>query len=163
RGTFRRPWHLRSRAWPGRAVLREPQRYSQAGNARDGADRRRAAGGSDSRPAHPADLSGGMPERAGRGRPDRGGRRQAGGGVLYQEANDPQLIARLPASDVQQLEARTRALRLGALPPAPSHRFQGRSRELLALERLLHQQPYAVVRGQGGAGKTTLAAELARW
>jgi tetratricopeptide (TPR) repeat protein len=83
--------------------------------------------------------------------------------VLYQEANDPQLIARLPPGDVQQLEARTRALRLGALPPAPSHRFQGRSRELLALERLLHQNPYAVVRGQGGAGKTTLAAELARW
>jgi tetratricopeptide (TPR) repeat protein len=83
--------------------------------------------------------------------------------VLYQEANDPQLIARLPPDAVQQLEARTRALRLGALPPAPSHRFQGRSRELLALERLLHQQPYAVVRGQGGAGKTTLAAELARW
>jgi tetratricopeptide (TPR) repeat protein len=83
--------------------------------------------------------------------------------VLYQEANDPQLIDRLPPSDVQQLEARTRALRLGALPPAPAHRFQGRSRELLALERLLHDQPYAVVRGQGGAGKTTLAAELARW
>jgi tetratricopeptide (TPR) repeat protein len=83
--------------------------------------------------------------------------------VLYQEANDPQLIARLPPSDVQQLEARTRALRLGALPPTPSHRFQGRSRELLALERLLHDQSYAVVRGQGGAGKTTLAAELARW
>ena len=30
-------------------------------------------------------------------------------------------------------------------------------------ERLLHNQPYAVVRGQGGAGKTTLAVELARW
>src|SRR5215208_42781 len=58
---------------------------------------------------------------------------------------------------------RARALRLGALAPAPSHRFQGRSRELLALERLLHDQPYAVLRGQGGAGKTTLATELARW
>ena len=34
----------------------------------------------------------------------------------------------------------------------------------MALERLLHNQPsYAVVCGQGGAGKTTLAVELARW
>ena len=34
---------------------------------------------------------------------------------------------------------------------------------MLALERLLHDYPYAVVRGQGGMGKTTLAVELARW
>ena len=83
--------------------------------------------------------------------------------VLYREAHDPQLITRLPAREVQQIEARTRELRLGGLPAAPPHRFQGRSRELLALERLLHENPYAVLRGQGGAGKTTLAAELARW
>ncbi|MGH8733907.1 MAG: hypothetical protein ACREVB_09520, partial [Burkholderiales bacterium] len=38
-----------------------------------------------------------------------------------------------------------------------------RSRELLALERLLRVERYAVVRGQGGEGKTALAAELARW
>src|SRR5439155_1339789 len=58
--------------------------------------------------------------------------------------------------------AKHRQLRLGALPELP-HQFQGRSRELLKLERLLSNEPYAVVRGQGGAGKTTLAAELARW
>src|SRR5262249_47977973 len=38
--------------------------------------------------------------------------------------------------------------------------------ELLALQRLLRQGSsarYAVVRGQGGEGKTALAAEFARW
>ena len=49
------------------------------------------------------------------------------------------------------------------MPELTTHEFQGRSRELLALERLLHRERYAVVRGQGGAGKTTLAVELARW
>jgi hypothetical protein len=33
----------------------------------------------------------------------------------------------------------------------------------LALQRLLHDERYAVVRGQGGEGKTALAAEFARW
>lgn len=82
--------------------------------------------------------------------------------VLYQEEQDPQLITKLPAKEVQQLQAKQRRLSLGELPDLP-HEFQGRSRELLALERLLHRAPYAVVRGQGGAGKTTLAVELARW
>jgi hypothetical protein len=41
--------------------------------------------------------------------------------------------------------------------------FVGRSRDLLALERLLRQERWAVIRGQGGEGKTALAAELARW
>src|SRR6266508_1678769 len=83
--------------------------------------------------------------------------------VLYQEEHDPQLITKLPPQHVQQLQAQGRRLNLGALPDEPPHRFHGRSRELLALERLLHVHPYAVLRGQGGAGKTTLAAELARW
>lgn len=83
--------------------------------------------------------------------------------VLYQEEQDPQLITKLAPAAVQQLQEKQRRLRLGALPDPPPHAFQGRSRELLALERLLSDQPYAVIRGQGGAGKTTLAAELARW
>ncbi|MBV9786777.1 MAG: CHAT domain-containing protein, partial [Chloroflexi bacterium] len=83
--------------------------------------------------------------------------------VLYQEENDPQLITKLFPEAVQQIQAQQRRLSLGALPDPPSHHFQGRSRELLELERLLVDQPYAVVRGQGGAGKTTLAVELARW
>ena len=83
--------------------------------------------------------------------------------VLYQEEHDPQLITALLPQAVRQLQAQQRRLSLGALPEPPSHHFQGRSRELLALERLLHDHPYAVVRGQGGMGKTTLAVELARW
>ena len=83
--------------------------------------------------------------------------------MLYQEEQDPQLITKIPPEVVQQLAATERRLSLGDLPPAPSYHFQGRSRELLALERLLYSQPWAVVRGIGGQGKTTLAVELARW
>jgi tetratricopeptide (TPR) repeat protein len=83
--------------------------------------------------------------------------------VLYQEEQDPQLVTKLPPEDVRQLEGQKRRLSLGELPEPPAHRFVGRSRELLALERLLQAEPYAVIRGQGGEGKTTLAAELARW
>ena len=83
--------------------------------------------------------------------------------VLYQEERDPQLITTLPPQTVQRLQARQRRLSLGDLPEPPPHAFVGRSRELLALERLLHAEAYAVVRGPGGIGKTTLGTELARW
>jgi tetratricopeptide (TPR) repeat protein len=83
--------------------------------------------------------------------------------VLYQEEQDPQLITKIPPPVVQQLAATNRRLSLGDLPEPPPYHFQGRSRELLGLERLLHHDPWAVVRGTGGQGKTTLAAELARW
>jgi tetratricopeptide (TPR) repeat protein len=83
--------------------------------------------------------------------------------VLYQERQDPQPITSLPAAEVDRLAAKARTLRLGALPEPPEHHFQGRSRELLALERHLHRRQWAVVRGTGGQGKTTLAVELARW
>src|ERR1043166_3309045 len=83
--------------------------------------------------------------------------------VLYQEEQDPQLINRLPPAEVQQLQAAQRRLSLGRLPDPPPHDFQGRSRELLALERLLAAEAYVAIRGQGGEGKTTLAVELARW
>jgi hypothetical protein len=53
--------------------------------------------------------------------------------VLYQEANDPRLIDKLPPREVQQIEAQSRQRSFGGLPPTPAHRFQGRSRELLAL------------------------------
>jgi tetratricopeptide (TPR) repeat protein len=82
--------------------------------------------------------------------------------VLYQEEQDAQLVTRLPSEDVRQLQAAQRRLSLGHLPELP-HEFQGRSRELLKLERLLAREPYAVIRGRGGEGKTTLAVELARW
>ncbi len=83
--------------------------------------------------------------------------------VLYQGCLDPQLFTAKPPKAVRQLQAQQRCLSLGALPEPPAHTFIGRSRELLALERLLYEHPYAVVRGQSGAGKTTLAVELARW
>ncbi len=83
--------------------------------------------------------------------------------VLFQEEQDPQLINRLPGEAVQRLQQQQAQLRLGALPATPAHAFHGRSRQLLAFERLLHTHNYAVVRGTGGAGKTTLAVELARW
>jgi hypothetical protein len=83
--------------------------------------------------------------------------------VLYQEEHDPQLVTRLPPKEVRELQQKARTLSLGELPGKPAHDFIGRSHELLALERLLVDEPYAVIRGQGGEGKTTLAAELARW
>jgi tetratricopeptide (TPR) repeat protein len=84
--------------------------------------------------------------------------------VLYQEKDDPQLFTATPAPQTKEdLRSRLRA-RLGAVPPEPADTgFVGRSRDLLALERLLRQERWAVVRGQGGEGKTALAAELARW
>ncbi|MFN9622162.1 MAG: tetratricopeptide repeat protein, partial [Cyanobacteriota bacterium] len=77
---------------------------------------------------------------------------------------DPQLFATTPAPQTREdLQARLRA-RLGEVPPEPVETgFVGRSRELLVLERLLRQERWAVLRGQGGEGKTALAAELARW
>ena len=74
--------------------------------------------------------------------------------VLYQEEYDPQLLTILPSNEVRQLQARQRQLSLGALPESPPHTFRGRSRALLALERLLQDHPYAVVNGPGGNGKS---------
>src|SRR5262249_36509208 len=67
--------------------------------------------------------------------------------VLYQGEHDPQLFTALPSQEVRQLRERQDKLSLGALPAPPPHTFRGRSRALLALERLLHTQPYAVVSG----------------
>jgi tetratricopeptide (TPR) repeat protein len=83
--------------------------------------------------------------------------------VLYQEKDDPQLFKSTPAKKTLADFQDALATRLGELPPIPETGFIGRSRELLALQRLLRQERYAVVRGQGGEGKTALAAELARW
>ncbi|MCK4766501.1 MAG: tetratricopeptide repeat protein [Candidatus Aminicenantes bacterium] len=83
--------------------------------------------------------------------------------VLYQEQEDLQLLTHVPSQDIREIDRETLERRFGALPPTPEHHFIGRSRELLTLERLLEQKPYAVVCGQGGEGKTTLAVELARW
>jgi len=83
--------------------------------------------------------------------------------VLFQEKADPQLFRSMPARQTRQDFQTALTNRMGELPPPPATGFVGRSRELLALERLLGRERYAVVRGQGGEGKTALAAELARW
>ena len=83
--------------------------------------------------------------------------------VLYQEKDDPQLFKTTPTKQTQEDFRTALAARLGDLPPVPETGFIGRSRELLALQRLLRHDRYAVVRGQGGEGKTAFAAEFARW
>jgi tetratricopeptide (TPR) repeat protein len=83
--------------------------------------------------------------------------------VLYQDEDDPQLFSVKVGEAAARLARKRRELRLGNLPPPPEHTFIGRSRMLLHLERLLEQEPYGVIRGSGGMGKTVLATELTRW
>ncbi|MCB1057746.1 MAG: tetratricopeptide repeat protein [Acidobacteria bacterium] len=86
--------------------------------------------------------------------------------VLFQEKLDPQLFTSVSSPQAQEDFRERLARRLGAVPKEPETGFIGRSRELLALQRLLRAEGgarYAVIRGQGGEGKTALAAELARW
>ncbi len=86
--------------------------------------------------------------------------------VLFQEKSDPQLFTTAPARQTQDDFQAALLVRFGELPPTPETGFIGRSRELLALQRLLRSDGkgrYAVVRGQGGEGKSALAAEFARW
>nr|VFK17503.1 MAG: Tetratricopeptide repeat-containing protein [Candidatus Kentron sp. LFY] len=119
--------------------------------------------------------------------------------VLFQEEADPVLFpgpfTKIQTPQTQESFWTQLARCLGSLPEEPETGFVGRSRELLALERLLfpvgwnergarnstracaagsprvefrpsasfHPTRYAVIRGQGGEGKTALAAEFARW
>jgi tetratricopeptide (TPR) repeat protein len=85
--------------------------------------------------------------------------------VLFQEKDDPQLFRSVPAQQTKEDLQAALKTRLGELPNEPETGFIGRSREVLALQRLLLERKarYAVVRGQDGEGKTALAAEFARW
>lgn len=83
--------------------------------------------------------------------------------VLFQDMQDPILFKRVYSEKSEDGNRKIQALQLGELPAAPAHQFLGRDRELLFLERMLQQQQYAVIKGPGGMGKTTLATELARW
>lgn len=76
----------------------------------------------------------------------------------------PQLFTAIPAPQTTEDIKVVLRKRLGEVPLEPVDTgFEGRSRDLLALERLRRQERWALVRGQGGEGKTALAAELARW
>ncbi len=86
--------------------------------------------------------------------------------VLYQDGADPVLLPVAPPVERVRTElAKDRALALGNLPAPPPHAFVGRSRLLLAAERLMLEagKKFVVLRGEGGEGKTTLATELTRW
>ncbi|MBF0283775.1 MAG: tetratricopeptide repeat protein [Magnetococcales bacterium] len=83
--------------------------------------------------------------------------------VLFQEQEDRPLVGKVPSEAAKSLIHQRHKARLGALPDSPAHGFSGRSRELLALERLLLVERYAVLLGEGGEGKTALAVEAARW
>jgi hypothetical protein len=68
--------------------------------------------------------------------------------VLFHEKDDPQLFREAPPSKqtVEDFQAAL-ATRLGEQPPMPGTGFIGRSRELVALQRLLRHEPYAVWSG----------------
>lgn len=101
--------------------------------------------------------------------------------VLFQEKADPQLFVKTLQPQAQADVLAALQVQLDRLPNAPPSGFIGRSRYLLAMERLLiggslcgksdslqgdylqGEHPYAVVRGQGGEGKTAIAAEFSRW
>ena len=83
--------------------------------------------------------------------------------VLYQEEDDPQLFRATPAPRTQDNVRKALSARMGRLPEPPPTGFIGRSRDMLAIERLLRRERYAAIRGQGGEGKTAIAAELGRW
>ena len=57
--------------------------------------------------------------------------------VLFQEQEDPQLFRSTPAPQTQEDLRTILSSRLGDVPAAPATGFIGRSRELLALQRLL--------------------------
>jgi hypothetical protein len=83
--------------------------------------------------------------------------------VLFQETQDSQIVTEIPARQLWPILQQQGDLAFGRVPAEPAHGFVGRSRELLKAERLLESHRYVVLRGGPGEGKTTLAAELARW
>ena len=93
--------------------------------------------------------------------------------ALYQQSADPVVFASDATDPTDRRPQRTASHRTtgaltdptvpGGLPPEPLHGFQGRSREMLHLERALAEHPVVVLHGFGGMGKTALAAEAGRW
>jgi hypothetical protein len=83
--------------------------------------------------------------------------------VLFQDkTGDEPLLPPGPLPQEEFLKKR-RARQVGATPEAPAHGFVGRSREVLAILRLLDGHRALSLLGSGGQGKTALAIEAARW
>ncbi len=82
--------------------------------------------------------------------------------VLYQheDGDEPMLDGRRRNAENRE---RSRAVRLGDLPRPPDHGWIGRAHLLLDVQRTLECQRVVALRGVGGAGKTAIAVELARW
>jgi tetratricopeptide (TPR) repeat protein len=87
--------------------------------------------------------------------------------TLYQQGDDPSVFFADEAwqgpEPVVLPAVLTDSSVAGGLPADPLHGFQGRSREMLQLERALADYAVVVLHGFGGMGKTALAAEAGRW
>jgi tetratricopeptide (TPR) repeat protein len=86
--------------------------------------------------------------------------------VLYQDETDPRLFTKIPTKSGEQFIKKIKSYSFGKIAEEKKkmpHKFVGRSRELLALERIFVKKKYASIRGMGGAGKTAIALELAEW
>jgi len=99
------------------------------------------------------------------------------GGLLWvdftdstRDADNAALLARyIRAADAEDARRR-RGFRLppkpgeaGGFPRPPQYGFQGRAKELYALERQFQRHRGVVLHAMGGMGKTTLATEAADW
>lgn len=83
--------------------------------------------------------------------------------TAYLGQHDPRLALR-PALELwRRLAGQSRSTSLGSMPPLPPTGCLARTRELLIAERLLENRPAVFIKGPGGSGKTTLAADLAGW
>lgn len=80
--------------------------------------------------------------------------------LFHRQAADPALKITLKAGESA---APVRGLIAESLPPVPDAGFFGRDETLLALDRAFDTQPIVLLQAFAGSGKTTTAAEFARW
>ena len=83
--------------------------------------------------------------------------------TLYLGNQDPRLALRPPLALWRRLATVPPLTPPSVMPTPPTVGCRGRERELLTVERLLQTHPALFIKGAGGSGKTTLAAELAHW